>query len=213
MDATAAEELLEKSAIRDFRLACLFKWGPEKSKAIIRDTGKRLERLAAELPADTDEKIREQLITCLLPALAYFQALCANGVPQAQAVEAVEEELERTAREQGSLLKSLLKLPFPFLIFRAVLRHRHKTEFPADGWQIKRPEGGVCGYNVERCFYKDTLERYGAAALLPAFCRREAAEFEVLEPALCCEIDRKEHLCAFRFYKGSRREPETGFKS
>lgn len=216
MDTTAAEELLEKSAIRDFRLACLLRWGPEKSRAIIRDTGERLRKRIEEIPEDTGDAVREQLTYRLLPALAYFQALCANGVPEAQAVETIQEELERTAREDAAVVKSLLKLPFPFLVFRAVLRHRLHTGFPADGWRIRRSQDGGCGYSVERCLYKDVLERYGAASLLPAFCRSEEAGFRVFEPEIRCV---PEHTpasvppCGFRFYKGARHNDDSMEKS
>lgn len=206
MDTTTAEEFLEKSAIRDFRLACLLRWGPEKSRAIIRDTGKRLESLVAELPADTDEKVREQLTCRLLPALAYFQALLRHGIPESEAVETVADELKRTARQAGAFLRSLLKLPFSFTIFRAVLRRRLRTDFPPKSWQIRQAESG-CGFTVDRCLYKESLERYGAAALLPAFCQSEEAEFGVLEPEIRLI---REHTpasvppCGFRFYKGTR---------
>lgn len=215
MDTTAAEELLEKSAIRDFRLACLLRWGPDKSRAIIRDTGKRLESLTAELPADTDEKVREQLTCRLLPALAYFQALRRHGVPESEAVETVADELCRTAKEEGTVLRTLLKLPFSFTIFRAVLRRRLSADFSSDGWQVRQAESG-CGFTVERCLYKESLERYGAAALLPAFCQSEEAAFGVLEPEIRLireQTPASGPPCGFRFCKGPRNTGESDGKS
>ena len=60
MDDRNIEQLLEKSAIRDFRLECLIKWGPKRSQAIVRDTAALLRKRLEEIPPETGEAARRK---------------------------------------------------------------------------------------------------------------------------------------------------------
>lgn len=206
MDETQAKDFFNKSAMRDCKLDCLLRHGPEKCGRILNSTFAHFCRLAEETQETPETPTGRHIYGRLIPALAYFLALRENGVPEEEAGETVAAELQRYARQQAAALHNLLRLPFHFALFRGMSRRQMPRDFPApafDAAWARNPGGGV-SLRIRRCLYKDFLEKHGAASLCPAFCRAEQTKWEGLLPKIGCTcastlVDTA--VCVFHFQK------------
>ncbi len=218
MQQEQARALFEKSTIRGYKLDCLIRYGPAKCSRILDASLAHLSRLAQEEEEPPVSPAGRLLYGHLLPALAYYLALRENGVTEEEAVETVDAEMQRFARQEAASLHTLLRLPFRFTVFRAMARRRIPRAYPPEafGTQRQSAPGAALVFTVHRCLYRDILHAHGADALCPAFCRAEQTAYNGLLPKI--GFDRPTTLlegdaCLFRFYKRygaqAREEPPT----
>jgi len=57
-------------------------------------------------------------------------------------------------------------------------------EYPPEGWQTEwlQKDVDAVKFNMHRCFYMDTLSKYGAAELTPIFCNVDDVLYENMSP-------------------------------
>ena len=186
MTLQEAEARIDASVIRDYKLDCLVKTGPRKSRDILADTAGFYRELAEEEPRAPGDPAGERLRLVLYPTLAYYRALRKNGLAAEESAALVEEQLPRHAREQADRLRLLQRLPFFRTLFRLHVRRRIARLFPPEGWEIRwgTVSGRKTAFTVCRCLYKERLEALGAPELLPLLCRMETSAAAGLEPKL-----------------------------
>ena len=80
----------------------------------------RAQELYHELAAQADDKgnpaIAEHLRGKLLPAMAYYKALLAEGIPKNDALAAVRRETQKAALIKKESSARMLRIPFAFLV-------------------------------------------------------------------------------------------------
>lgn len=75
MTIQEAEARIDASVIRDYKLDCLVKTGPRKSRDILADTAGFYRELAEDDPRAPGDPAGERLRLVLYPTLAYYRAL------------------------------------------------------------------------------------------------------------------------------------------
>lgn len=186
MTRQEAEAQIDASVIRDYKLDCLLKAGPRKSRDILADTAALYQELAEGDPHAPGDPAGERLRQILYPTVAYIRALRRHGFSEEESAAMVEEQLQRHAREGADRLKLFQRLPFFRTLVRFSIRRRIARDFPPEGWEVQwgPVTGRKTAFTVRRCLYKETLDALGESALLPLFCRMEAAVGAGLEPKL-----------------------------
>lgn len=111
----------------------------------------------------------------LLPGIALYQTLKAEGWSMPAIQDEMSELLSAQMRPQSMLLRLISHLPNPFAAFRALLKMQMKILYPASGWQTETVEDSPnrLAFNISRCFALDVLSEYGVPELTPMFCETD----------------------------------------
>jgi hypothetical protein len=165
----------------------------------------RFDELYAGRPRLAHPVLRAHLEQVVLPGLALYQTLRAEGLSQEDALTEVERAFEvvfgRFIRKVG-LMKDL---PGSFTVFRLLTRWVNRLGFPSPGWDRDTVEDSerAIAFDYHRCFYLDVLTAYGAPELTPAFCKTDDWLAEALPPAIRWErtktLGRGDDVCDFRW--------------
>jgi len=116
--------------------------------------------------------LKHHLVQGILPGLAYYQILREDGKSQDAAIEKIDQTFEAMYAGYAKRMQRLGRLPFFYPILRAYIRTAMK-EYPADGWEMEwqQVDGDAIRFNMNTCFYYNTLAAYGAPELTASFCR------------------------------------------
>lgn len=141
----------------------------------------------------------------ILPYLALYEVLREDTDDQ----EAILAELERLSEPSVARFHQLMgfleRLPPNFGFFRRTTRLVMRFGFPSSGWEVEWVEDSErsIAFNIQRCFYLDTLRYYGAPELTPLFCRLDDAMYEALPASISWErtktLGRGDNVCDFRW--------------
>jgi hypothetical protein len=123
-----------------------------------------------ERPANP--QLRWHLVEGILPGLALYQVLRASGESQDGALQKVNQAFDQLFADDVKQMKTIGRLPFALLFFRAFLK-LFMRKYPPDGWTIEWKENSRDGirFDMTSCFYHATLSTLGAPELTAAFCR------------------------------------------
>jgi hypothetical protein len=116
--------------------------------------------------------LRWHLIEGILPGLAFYQVLRANGESQESAVAIVDQAFEQLFSNNVASMKKLGKLRFIYPLLRIYIRTAMRP-YPPEGWKIDwlQNDGNAIRFDMKSCFYFDALSRYGAPELTASFCQ------------------------------------------
>jgi hypothetical protein len=169
----------------------------------------RVEARYAELYRDRTHynhpALRDHLARSILPGLALYSTLRADGCEEEEALRMTERLLAATLQRQRQLLEVLGRLPFFFVFLRAMTRRFMRRNFPPQGWQVEWPDEGpdVVAFDMRSCFYLDVLTEYGVPKLTAVYCRLDDLVYEDVSPHVRWErtrtLGRGDDCCDFRF--------------
>jgi len=189
--------------------------GAIDAKKFIARVNKRYHELHEETETYSKRALQKlHLETNILPALAFYQELLAEGMEQENAVVKTREYLDVIAQKLRRQFQQRARMPFFFVILKRIMRPNMERNFPEPGFELEWPKLGknVTGFNVQRCFYVDILGKLGAPELTRLFCDIDDVVFENT-PGVRWErkntIGRGGQFCDFRYY----REEQTRLKS
>lgn len=162
-------------------------YGDARAALIVQHAQERYDELCSQPPRETNRAAWTHIERIIFPGLALYQALLTQGNSREEAfarVQAIEAELVRG--RQGVAVKMLKRIPRPFSFFRLSLRLQMQTMFPSGYWGTEWLEDSPrrIAFNMTRCFYLDTLTRYGAPELTPAFCNTDDVLGDMLAPVV-----------------------------
>jgi uncharacterized protein YoaH (UPF0181 family) len=118
--------------------------------------------------------LRARLEKEILPGLAVYQTLLAEGFCSEEAVKEVTTCI--TADNPGMRIPQALNfLPRPFAIFRRLIKQQTRLLCPPEGFSIRwlADDSQKVEFHVYRCFFWDVLRGYGAGELTTAFCQTD----------------------------------------
>jgi hypothetical protein len=126
----------------------------------------------------------------ILPGLALYQTLLADGLDQEAALAQVDRLYATQYQTDGTNLQRLglvnKYLPKRFDIFKWLVRNIMDRGFPSPGFELDYipEEENRLGFDIHRCFYLDMFTYYGAPELTPAFCKIDDFTMSVLLPEI-----------------------------
>lgn len=144
----------------------------------------RYSALVAERPSFPHKALDRHLVEVVLPVVAAYEAL--RTFTDRKNVTAQLDRLLTMSLQASPLVHSLQKvrrLPppaarwaRPFTLLRRAVRRTLQNDYPAPGWLVTwlRDDDAGMAFTVHRCFYADTLRKYGLPELTGCFCRAEA---------------------------------------
>ncbi len=175
----------------------------------------RYRELWADRPHPASRALRIHLERSMLPGLALYQTLREAGDDQETALAAMDAVCAESVTGLVRLLALLSRLPRPFAIFRRVEPWVVRLGFPEEGWGVESVESSqdCVAFNVNRCFFLDTLTSYGARELTRVFCDGDDVYFPALEPAITWErtmtLGRGGDRCDFRWRRAAPERQEA----
>ncbi|MBN1147273.1 MAG: L-2-amino-thiazoline-4-carboxylic acid hydrolase [Anaerolineales bacterium] len=125
--------------------------------------------------------LADHLENNLLPGLALYQALQADGLEPTAACQLVQALLAAASLDRlRKPIQWLGRLPQPFPVFRWAVRQMMKVNFPEGGWKTEWLEDNDqrVAFNLHSCFYLDVLTAYGAPELTLAYCALDDLMYE-----------------------------------
>jgi hypothetical protein len=167
----------------------------------------RYQRLTAKADDKGNTVIREHLHGRLFPAMAYYQALLAEGIPQKEALAFVKQETQKAAEKNKEKNAQMARMPFAFLLYRMGVKSYMKKSFPAEGWQTEwvRCNADEIHFNLHQCIYWDLCQQHGCPELCTVYCANDVTAFSGLMPKIRFErtgtLGEGAKYCDFHFVK------------
>jgi hypothetical protein len=159
---------------------------------------------SAECQMLANRKLQWHLREYILPGLAVYQVLQAEGQAQDAALAKVDKLLGLVTAPHRHQMKWLGSFPLTYPLLRLSIQAAMR-QYPTEGWQIEWVENSTQGirFNMRSCFYFDTLSRYGAPELIASFCRNDCLVYGKMSPYLEWQrtqtIGRGAEYCNFCF--------------
>lgn len=193
--------------LRQFRPGLESCLAQETAKLILTKAQFRYLELLANCEQPTNRALRKHLVEHILPGLALYQVLLAEGFAQEAARGIIDSAFATRIKSRRKTMALWGRLPFFYTLIRLLIRKNMRAEFPAEGWHIEWVEvsSKAVAFNVHQCFYLKVLTSYGAAELTSSFCRIDDLIFENLSPHLRWErtmtLGRQGTCCDFHFHR------------
>lgn len=172
----------------------------------------RAQDLYHELAAQADDKgnpaIAEHLRGKLLPAMAYYKALLAEGIPKNNALAAVRRETQKAALIKKESSARMVRIPFAFLVYRMGVKSHMRMNFPMEGWETEWVSNSAreIHFNLHRCLYWDLCRQQGCPELCTVYCENDITAFSGLLPKIRFErsgtLGEGAACCDFHFING-----------
>ncbi|HIY45149.1 MAG TPA: L-2-amino-thiazoline-4-carboxylic acid hydrolase [Candidatus Borkfalkia excrementipullorum] len=182
---------------------------------LLKETAERYSELLQEADKATknfqgSEALRRHYEKTLLPTVAYYDALRANGFGQEEALGYVREETKKRALLNAESNRKLARMPFSYAMYRAGVKKHMQKNFPAEGFGVEwvRNDKSEIHFNMTRCMYRDETQKLGCPELCAVFCESDIIAFGGLAPKILFEragtLGEGAPLCDFHFKKGTR---------
>jgi hypothetical protein len=190
-------------------LAAEFDPGAQLDAGEAGDLMDRVEARYAELYRDRTPydhpALRDHQEKMILPGLALYQVLRADGYEEEPALKMTERLLAADVLRRRWFLELLGRLPFFFWLVRTLTPRIMERNFPPQGWQVEWPDEGpdVVAFDITRCFCVDVLAAYGAPELTAVYCALDDLIYEDVSRHVRWErtrtLGRGDDRCDFRF--------------
>ena len=170
----------------------------------------RLVKLYAECEMPQNSTLRWHLRDNILPGLALYQLLREDGNSQEAALASIDRYFEAGIPRSRKRMKFLGRFPFAFSLLRVFIKPVMR-QYPPEGWETEWVENSrqAVRFHMKRCYYQDTLSRYGAPELTASFCRLDDLVYgemsSYLEWKRTQTIGRGAALCDFCFARAARK--------
>lgn len=150
----------------------------------------------------------------VLPGLALYQVLREEGRRQTEAIEEVVHLLSLDFDRQHRILRLLHHLPWPFSLFKMLLRLQLRLFYSAQKVKIVEDNRQCFAFEVTRCLTHQVLSRHGAPELTVAYCRMDDILAEALPPSIVWmrtgTLGEGAPCCDFRYCRSDAVPKEEG---
>lgn len=208
---------MSKKTVR--RLPGLKQFRPGLESCLAADTARRVFmkaqgrylELLANCERPTNPALHKHLVEQILPGLALYQVLLAEGFAQEAVQRIIDSAFATRIKSRRKTMALWGRLPFFYTLIRLLIRKNMRADFPPEGWDIEWVEvsSKAVAFNVHQCFYLKVLTSYGAAELTRSFCRIDDLIFENLSPHLRWErtmtLGQQGTCCDFHFRRVNQR--------
>jgi hypothetical protein len=182
--------------------------------ARVEESERRLADLSAESALPDNRHLRWHLREHILPGLAIYQGLRAEGQSQEEALAAFDRIVEAVVIPDRRRMARLGRFPWIYPLLRLTLR-RAMRPYPPAGWRIDWVENSrhAVRFDMWSCFYFDTLSRHGAPELTASYCRGDDLVYGEMSPYLAWQrtqtIGRGADHCDFCFAPAGKHRQRT----
>jgi hypothetical protein len=169
-----------------------------------------LRELSTECQMPVNRQLQWHLREFILPGLAVYQVLRAEGQTADVALAIVDKLFDLVSVPYRRQMEWLGRFPLIYPLLRIYIRVA-MHQYPAVGWQTEWAENSAQAirFNMRSCFYFDTLSRYGVPELTASFCRNDDLVYEKMSPYLEWKrtqtIGRGAKYCNFCFARAQKR--------
>lgn len=186
----------------------LRKVGPERTQLLLVQFRKNYRILYQQREIPRNRILRIHLNQAILPVLAFYQILIPiNDGDKETTIQEIEGVTRQwTLRTTCYFISPLRFFRKPFALFRPGFEIVMKL-FPVAGFDIDYLEKSDdrIAFDIKRCFYLNTLIRYGVPELTTVFCAADEAMAELFPPSVCFQrtqtLGRGGSCCDFRYYR------------
>lgn len=161
-----------------------------------------------ELPENS--QLQWHLREHILPGLAFYQLLRADGYSQTAALEKMDQMLECMVVSGQKKMRRVGRIPFAYSLLRGIIKPVMR-QYPYPGWTIEWIENSphAIRFNITSCFYHHTFSKYGAPELTAPFCRTDDLVYDGMSAQFKWgrteTIGRGASHCNFCFIKSSKK--------
>lgn len=187
--------------------------GDEKYKQVIARYQELFEK--HELPQHST--LQWHLIEGILPGLAFYQVLRKSEESQKSALAIIDQAFEKLFSDKLAKMKKLGSLRFVYPFLRVYIKPAMR-QYPPEGWKINwvQNDRRAIRFNMQSCFYYDTLSKYGAPELTASFCQVDDFIYGNMSPHIQWQrsktIARGETHCDFCFLSRKSKRTHIGFQ-
>lgn len=201
----------ENSKYKDMKKVCINRYGETKGNNIYENAEKYYKKFLDDADYRNSEVIKDHMVNNIFPVLAYYMSLLDEGLEQSAAYDNVLLETQRYAKIAKDKYKTLGSMIGAFFIFRLFVKKIMSKNFPNEGWETEwvKSDGKEVSFNLKRCVYHETVDRYGHPELCTVFCKNDTTSFSGLLPKIRFErsgtIGEGKKLCDFHFINNKGR--------
>ena len=165
---------------------------------------KRYEELYCAVEIPKNPILHRHLVEGILPGLAYYQVLQQEGKDKQAALIKINEVFSILFFDHRKPLQTIGRLPFAYTLLRLYIRTAMK-EYPPEGWDIdwKQVNRQAVRFDMKKCYYFDTLQKFSAAELTACFCAVDDLIYAEMSPHIIWDrtltIGRGADHCNFCF--------------
>lgn len=165
---------------------CIEEFGEEKGRKIYREADDIFSELEAETDYKDNDAIREHIQMKLIPPMAYYKALLAEGYDKDTSLDFVRQETQKTAEKKKEAMSKMARLPFAYSIYRMCVKKFMTKNFPAVGWKTEwvRCDRKEIHFNLHSCIYWDMCRKYDCPELCTVYCENDNISFSGLLPKI-----------------------------
>lgn len=160
----------------------------------------------AEKENENDEALNDHMVMRILPAIALYNTLIRTGFTKEKALDILEKEGQKRARQIKLKKAALKKLPFLFTMYRLRFRHLASHRFPNAGWERRWGKINNKEINVEttKCLNYDMCQKYNCPELCKVFCNVNRTIFSAYMPHIALDMPETlingDDKCVYHFY-------------
>ena len=186
---------------------CIKEVGEERGRKIYQEADDIFSRLEAEADYKDNNAIREHIQMKLLPPMAYYKALLAEGYDNHTSLDFVRKETIKTAEKKKAAMSRMSRLPFSYSIYRMCVKKFMMKNFPSAGWKTEwiRCDGKEIHFNLHSCIYWDMCCKYDCPEICTVYCENDNISFSGLLPKIRFErsgtLGNGADYCDFHFRK------------
>ncbi len=165
---------------------CIRGFGEEKGRRIYHEADDIFSKLEAEADCKDNDAIREHIQMKLLPPMAYYKALLAEGCDKNTSLDLVRKETQKTAEKKKGEMSKMARLPFAYSIYRMGVKTFMTKNFPSEGWKTEwvRCDRMEIHFNLHSCIYWDMCRKYDCPELCTVYCENDNISFSGLLPRI-----------------------------
>ena len=165
---------------------CIREFGEEKGRNVYKEADDIFSKLEAGADCRDNDAIREHIQMKLLPPVAYYKALLAEGYDKDTALSFVRKETQKTAEKKKAAMAKMARLPFAYSIYRMGVKKFMMKNFPSVGWKTEwvRCDGKEIHFNLHSCIYWDMCRKYDCPELCTVYCENDNISFSGLLPRI-----------------------------
>ena len=137
--------------------------------------------------ADDPKALKIHTESNMFPCISLYKAMVQCGIQKDQALEYLDKSWSARAKKAANQLAILFKIPGLYKLYPGIFEKVAKKQYgPAAGFAANfyNMGKGRCKFDMTKCPFCDTCQRYGCPELTQCFCHVDDVNNENLHPKL-----------------------------
>lgn len=169
---------------------------------------KKLSQMMKDAEDRGNKYIRWHMNKNILPVISIYRAFQQFERTSKEAYQYTDEVMQILRLKNQGKARFLGCLPFGYGLFRIFSKSAISKKYPEQGWEIQwvHNDKNEVYFNMKRCIYVETTQKYGCPELCPLFCKNDDIVLGGYKPAIVFErnetIAGGSNKCDFHFKNG-----------